>query len=91
MVCKHCGEKTNVCPYCTYGIDADIPLEEFFVCPNCGKKIYRCAYCGCSLEFTEQKLSEKSILIQKIIGYVAISFIILGIIYLFYYDHVIGF
>lgn len=84
MVCKHCGEKTNICPYCLYGMDEN-SLEEFSVCPKCGSEIDRCAYCGQKLKCKDNiKLDKKSILIQKIIGYIALFFIVVGIIYLFF-------
>lgn len=89
MPCPHCGEKLNICPYCTYGIDEGNPLEEFEKCPKCGAVIDRCGYCGRSLDYRPIRTTgeNKS---QKIIGYIAIFLIILGLIYLMYYEYVLG-
>lgn len=89
MPCPHCGEKINICPYCTYGIDVDIPLEEFEKCPSCGTVIDRCGYCGRSLSFRSSRTTEAD-KTKKIIGYIAIFLIILGVMYLMYYEYVMG-
>ena len=92
MPCPHCGEKINICPNCDYGIDEeDNFLEEFFVCPKCGEEIKSCPRCGKTLQYPNRNIDKKSVYIQKKIGYTALILILLGIIYLIYYDNIIGF
>lgn len=121
MTCSYCGENTNICPYCLYGMDEDVPLKEFSICPKCGRDIDRCAYCGRELKNKtsnagqvsqktklknrtsddckdsygreselkfDVKQFEKSILIQKIMGYIALGLIFVVIIYLFFIVHI---
>ena len=88
MPCPHCKEKINICPYCEYGM-YDEPLEEFEkICPKCGKEIKYCARCGRSFDIKPAYCMKDKAL--KIIGYIAIFLIVIGVLCLMYYDYVMG-
>ena len=87
MPCPHCKEKINICPYCEHGM-YDEPLEEFEKCPKCGKEIKYCARCGRSFDIKPTYCVQDKAL--KIIGYIAIFLIVIGVLYLMYYDYVMG-
>jgi len=89
MPCPHCGEKINICPHCEYGMYDDESSEEFEKCPKCGAAIDRCGYCGRSLDYRPARTTEGN-KAQKIIGYIAIFLIILGVMYLMYYEYILG-
>ena len=88
MLCPHCKERINICPYCEYGMYEDEPSEEFDKCPKCGKEISYCAHCGCSFDIKPAYCVKDKAL--KIIGYIAIFLIVIGVLYLMYYDYAMG-
>jgi len=87
MPCPHCKEKINICPYCEYGM-YDESLEEFEKCPKCGTEIDRCPHCGCSLYSNFTPIKETKAV--KFIRIVCITLLVIGVIYLIYYDLVTG-
>jgi len=95
--CAHCGTKLYVVPNKENEREFDKAFSRVFgynvnfdtkICPKCGKEIKYCARCGRSFDIKPAYCMKDKAL--KIIGYIAIFLIVIGVLYLMYYDYVMG-